>query len=280
MKKRLISIIILVFLTLLVRLPGTAYSQDSENGFSEAYREYNLTVEAYREAHDGYVLARSQYIKFGTLTAQNNAKEATLKMLEERDEVVKKYLIALRDRLRETEGVSESSLQGLTLGLDEEIAWFGDHKERLSTAGTLDDMISDSDDAKTRYGLISPLKYETLTAMSMGKVNDFRDRLSNIFSDTKGKINIIREEEREEYKFSSRKVQIIDRWIFETESKIGRSEEKVDEAVANSEKFGEKTKQDNRVYNRSLDLLGQSQLYLMEASSFVKEIIREIMTAE
>jgi hypothetical protein len=279
MKKVIIYLVIIIGILFLNSL-NIVYSQENDDKFNQAYREYSLVSEDYRKAHDDYVLSRSQYLRFKTLTSQNKAKESTLTMLRSRDEVLIKYLTALKTKAEGEEGIDEGTLQALVLRLNEEIGWFSDHRDRLSSAGTLDDLVTDSENARVRYEAITPFIYEVLVGISTGKVNNFDERLDSIFGDTKDKVNKIKEEDRDAYKFSNRKIQIIDRWIFETESKITRSEEKRGEATEKIGEFGERTVQDVKIYNNILDTLGQSQLYLKEASSFVKEIIREIMTAE
>lgn len=280
MKKRLVSYILLTsFIVSLIYAP-TISSQASDRSFNQAYKEYSVAAEEYRRTHEDYVLARSQYLKFKTLTSKNNAKEVTLKMLESRDEVAKTYLISLKERIKETKGISKGTSEGLIFRIDEELTWFADHKDKLPSAGSLEDLVSDSEEASERYASVTPLIYESLTAISSGRVSHFRERLNNIFSGTRDKVNEIKEEERTDYKFSSRKIQIIDRWIFETENRIARSEEKQAEAETLKAGFGDERKQYASVYNNTLLLLGESQQYLKEASSFVKEIVREIMTAE
>lgn len=280
MKKGKYLLIVVVFVSLLVSSPRQVYSQQVDDVFNQAYKDYSLVIEDYRKAHDEYALSRSQYLRFKTLTSQNKAKESTFKLLQARDEVIIKYLQALKAKAEGEEGISESTLQALVFRFNEEISWFSDHKERVPSAGSLDDLIVDSNNAKERHESIRPFIYEVLVAISTGKVNNFKARLSSIFNDTKDKVNRIKEEDRDDYKFSSRKVQIIDRWVFETEAKTIRSDEKKTEAIEMISEFGGKTSRDAKIYNSILDILGQSQLYLKEASSFNKEIIREIVTAE
>lgn len=251
----------------------------SQTDFANAYKEYTLRVESYKVAHDEYILARSQYLKFKTLTSENNAKEATIRMLEARDEVLIKYLVALKVRIDEIKGTSNETRESLFLRLDEEMKWFLDHKDHLSSAGTLDDLVSDSDKAKKRFESIDPLIYEALSTISSGRLNNLKERLNNIFSDVRNKINEIKEEEREEYKFSTRKIQIIERWISETESRIARGEEKRAEAKTLISGITGKGKSVDR-YNEVLTKLNEGQQYFREASLNVVEIISEIKTAE
>ena len=272
------SLLLTTFLFVVFSSP--AISQGTDNNFDQTYSEYTKKVEEYKRTRDEYVLARSQYLKFKTLTAQNNAKEATKRMLEARDNVVVLYLQSIKAKVNETKGIDDPTEEGLFIRLDEEISWFSDHKAKLSSAGTLDDLVSDSNLAKGRWKSAAPLIYESLAVISSGKINDFQERLTNIFNGVKGKMNEIGKEEREEYKFSSRKIQIIDRWIFETENRITRSEGKQTEALEIISEYAGGKKNEAKLFEDALIILDEAKQYSKEGSSFLKEIIREIKTAE
>lgn len=278
MKKRLFTLTFVAVLTIYLST-SVIYSQGPTE-FDRLYQEYSIKLEEYRRAHDEYILARSQYLKFKTLTSQNTAKEKTVVFLEARDETVISHIKALKERLKETQGIPDATRDGIITRLDDEISWFSDHKSRVSGAGSLDDLVSDSVEAKRRYEQIEPLLYEALSIISSGRVNRFRERLDETFSSVSQKVTQIREEEREEFKFDTRKLEIIDRWIFDTEARIIRSQEKQVEADQLISEFPSLKKKGASNYNEVLEVLAESQQYLKEASLFVKEIIREIKTED
>lgn len=248
--------------------------------FDNAYQQYSLKVEDYRKVHDEYVLARSQYLKFGTLTSTNNAKDTAIVMLQARDDVVISYFKAVKEKVAETQGIPDATRDALNIRIDEETNWFSEHRGRLSSAGSLDDIVTDSDEAKNRFESVDPLIYEALSAIASGKISRFRERLNESFSSVSTKVGEIREDEREDFAFSTRKLELIDRWIFETENRITRSEEKQVDAEEIFAEFSAEKKRNAQTHNEVLSILGESQQYLKEASLFVKEIIREIKTAE
>ena len=284
MKKWYFSFTVLVPLLIGLIFASPAFSQTtSASSFDQTYKDYTLSIEKYRQAHDEYVLTRSQYIKFQTLTSQNNAKQATINMLQARDDVVILYLGSLKARIEETSGIQDATKEGMFFRLEEEINWFTDHRNKIGSAGSLDDLVSDSNKARDRFAEIDPLIYEALSNISGGKVNKFRNRLNDIFNKIREKVNTIKAEDRSEYQFSTRKIEIIDRWVFETENRISRSEEKQQGADELISEFGSGRRGRERGsprYNDVVEKLGESQQFLKEASLFIREIVREIKTAE
>lgn len=248
--------------------------------FERDFQEYTLSLEEYDNAHGAYILARSQFLRFGTLTSRNNAKDATKNMLAARDEVVIRYSTAIGSRLREVSGVNQDTKDRISNELAEEIVWFEDHKNSLEGAGSLEDLFDDSDDARRRFNSLGPVIYEPLAQVPYGRVSRFHERLTENFLAIKDKVNEIRNEEREEYQLSARKLESIDGWIFETEERIVRSEEKlveVGDIVAVIPRQEGMTSSQNR-YNDVVTRSGVILQDLKDASLFIREIVRGVKT--
>src|SRR5690606_24719692 len=125
--------------------------------------------------------------------------------------------------LEATPGISDSVEEGLRIRINTEIDFFRQHTSRLPSTGSLGDLVEDSNEARDRYEIINPLFYETFSVISYGKVNDYHDRLVDIFSASREKFETIRNEEREEYRFDDEKILTIDRWLTESDQRIVRS---------------------------------------------------------
>lgn len=268
--------LLIVFALFLVSI-SRVYSQGpSETDFDRAFKDYSQKLENYNNKHAAYVLARSNYLKFDTLQSKTDAQNATMALLEARDDVLLSYLASLKLKLDE-ESQDDSRIADLRLKIDEEVSWLNDHKSKLSSAGTLEDLVSDSDEEKARYQLTTQsLFYEILTNITYGKVISFRNRESDLLSVLKDRFNQIKEEQ----KFGTTKLQLIDRWLFESEGRLTRANDKLEEADQAISTALEKKNNFSGVYEGAAQILGQSQQYLKEGSSFMKEVIREIKTAE
>lgn len=253
----------------------------AESDFDKAYAAYLQSVDEYNDVHNEYVLRRSQYLNFKTLKSQQDAHDATVRMLKARDKVVIMYLTALKEKLEEAIGVQSARKEGLIIRIDEEISWFNTHSQEVSGAGSLEDLVADSNEAEKQFSFIEPLFYEILSVVAQGKLNDFTERTDELVEAVDSKLEVIRNEDREGFSFSSEKFAVLDRWMFEARNRVARSKEKqitADAAIADYARKKGGAILSN--YNSVSSTLGESQLFLKEANTFLKEIIREIKTAE
>lgn len=243
--------------------------------FPRAYQDYVFTMDVYNSAHSEYLLAKAQYAQAGTLVSQTQAREATVKMLSARDDVVTTYLTAVRMKMVEAEGVSDLTKNGLFTRLDAEIAWFKDHKARLDSAGTLADLSEDSDEARDRYLTTERVAYETLSTVPFGELSLLRAQTNAILSKINDKIFQIRAN-------GDKDTATIERWAIEIENKITRSLDKEIEAQALIPKFVPNSKSKNvdlrQNYNDIIFKLDESRQFLRDATEYMDEIVNEITT--
>jgi hypothetical protein len=265
--KFLVTLLFLLFI-----IPTNIHAQTPSN-YSDAFLQYNLKTEDYNNAHDTYITKRSAYLKFKTLQSEKEAKDATVLMLQTRDDVVIYYLTAVKAKMAETKGIPDAERTANQKIIDDEIAFFKDHKIKIPSAGTLQDLANDSKLAGDRYTLDARnVFYKLLFSISNGKILDLRSRLGDNFTNVKNKVNAIRDETRPEYQFNADKISAIDRFVFESENKLARADEK--ELVAIDTKNLREFTPD--VYNTKLGTLSEMQQLLKEASSFLKEIVNQI----
>lgn len=270
--KRL-ALILPFFLIAAFLFAKPAKSQENQFDFLRAYQDYTYNYGVYRRTHNDYVLAKGQYLSYKTLKSKTNAYDKTLAMLQARDEVIKTYLTALRLKLVETEGVPSLERDALFGRIDTEVAWYEDHRGRLASAGSLEDLVINSEEVEDRYALSEILYYQTLISILAGKENDFRERLMAVISDVKDKVAEIRQNQDK----NTRK---IERWILEAELRLTRSQEKTFEAQGVISDLKERDRDKYKIYNESQEFITESHQYLKEANSFLKEIIDEAKTSD
>ncbi|MCX7928347.1 MAG: hypothetical protein N2558_01515 [Patescibacteria group bacterium] len=243
--------------------------------YKQVLTEYNLSLEKYKKAHEEYLLRRSQYIKFKTLTAQQEAYKATLEMLIARNDVVVNYLNVLRERLFMAEGVSYETKNRLDIAINLEKDWYMKHTEILPSAETLENLVNDSNKAGARYRQTKLLSYEVFYYISDGKIESFRLSLNSVIDKLKNLKGIIKSEERPEYQLDPRKIKNIERFLLESENRMTRASalqlkarEEVDRLTKSQDGLS--------VYNSMVIHLAESQQFFREVGSFLKEVIKEI----
>ncbi|MBN1168512.1 hypothetical protein JXA63_01325 [Candidatus Woesebacteria bacterium] len=248
--------------------------------FDKALQTYLNSVEDYKKEHADYVLAKSQYERYQTLSSQNAAFEETLQMLEARDQVIIDYLISLKEKILMTPSLEENMIDEAIAKLDQSIGWFSDHKTRLPSAGNLQDLSEDSTTASEKYVELMPLIYESLSLPAYGLVTDYESRLENLHTGLKDKLDKINKEEREEYQLNNNKLQLMDKWLLESELRFVRSEEKRVMARQLINDLSNLKKVDYRSFENIITRILESRQHLKDSLNFMNEILREIKTTE
>jgi len=264
-----------LFLIVYLFLPPISFSQDEtpEFDFSRAYQDYLYTYSTYREAHDNYIVAREQYLNYKTLTAKTIAMEQTLDMLQKRDETIRTYLTALRMKMAETTGIADYKQNTIYLKLDSEVGWYIEHRDKLSSAATLEDLLVNSEEAEDRFGKSQLLAYQALGVILEGKENDLINQMDEQIEALKEKTSEIREK-------GDKDTTTAERWLLEAENKLTRGQEKIDQAINLLDEMKPQDRNKAKIYTRSQELFQESHLYLKESNSFLKELIREIKTSD
>ena len=263
----LVSIAVLVFFGVFL-----SFVSAQEFDYSKAYEDFSYNLSLHDQQKSVYQKARSEYLQFDTLTSKETVKEETLKLLLIRDEVVKTYLTSLRMKIRELKGLTDSEKEGYYSRIDEEYKYFEEHKNKLSSAGSLEDLVDDSDEALDRYDRSSKtVIYYSLIGIASGKNSYLRSEIEKQISEIKSKISEIRSN-------GDKDVSSIERSITDLENKISRSKEKDSESLnmVNQIKTTEKDKED--VYNEALLGTQDSFSYIKEVSNHLLEIIKQIKT--
>lgn len=273
--KLFLKFIFSFFLISLFFTPQKLYAQDFT--YQKAYEDYVFTYDVYKKAHADYLLARSQYINAKTLASQTKAQEAGSAMLIDRDNVVITYLTALRLRLSETNGVSNTDKEGLYQRLDSEVLWYQTHRDTISSAASLDDLVADSDAASEHYTTIQGLIYEVLGTIPVGRVETVRTSATSLLGSIKTKTQEIQLN-------GDHDVSGAEHWITETENKLTRSLDKQIEAQKIIFSFQSIPEQEldrknfSKDYSEITSNLQDSVQLINESASYMKEILTEIKT--
>ena len=267
--KKILALLItfLLWTGLIINL---AHAQEFD--FKKAHEDYSYNLSLYDVALNSFQNARARYLQFDTLASKETLQENTFKMLEARDEVVKTFLSMIRMNLRELKGLNDPEKGAYYQGIDQEFAFFEDHKSKLNSAGSLDDLIKDLDEAGDRYKETTEIvMYKTLIGIATGKNQYLRKELQDTINELKSKLIEIRQN-------GDKDVSNIDRSLVDLENKLIRSVDKDNLAkdMVNAIKTTERDKKNK--YNDALSQVQSSFLDLKEVNYFLQEIIRQIKT--
>jgi len=242
--------------------------------YQTAHQSYLSAQEEYSQQHSEYLLAKSQYNQAGTLAAETKAREETAQMLSSRDKVLSTYLETIKARLVETNGLSDTTKNGLISRLDSEINWYQNHSDRVSSAGTLNDLVEDSEEARDHKDqTTTPLVYENLVTIPVTKVSVLRRDASVIISDLKNFLNDVESA-------GNHDVSEADRWMIQIDGKITRSIDKEIDAQNQLQTLQNPDKKTNysSIYDSGIQSITESHQFIKEANTFLGEVIRLIRT--
>ena len=239
--------------------------------FDRAFNDYVYNYNLYRSTHLDYVTTKSEYQTYGTLTSKTKALEATRKMLLQRAKAFETYLTALRMKLKEETGVNTYKQSLYFLKLDDEVTWLKQHQSLLTTPSTIEDLLEESRKLENRYPHTSVINYQALGVILEGKENTLRSETEELIDLVESKIN--------EIKASGEDTQIMERWLIEAKQKVVLSQQKQTEAETLLSSMEPKNTSKAKDYDQARHLLTESNQYLKEAISFLKEIIREVKRA-
>lgn len=244
-----------------------------EFNFSRAYSDYIYNYNLYRQNHTDYLVAKEAFLKYNTLTSKTEALEKTRTMLKNQDEVIKTYLTALRMKLAETSGISNYEQNVLYLKLDSEVVWFTKHQQDLNSAGTLEDLTDSANEGQQQYQKTEVLIYQTLGAILASKEMALREKISQ-------KIKSLKEKTGEIRLNGDKNTAVAERWLLEAENRLTRSQEKQFAAQQILSKIKDRDKNKMTSYNQAQFMMEESHQYLKEANGYLKEVLKEIKSAD
>lgn len=271
--RKMKKLILPLFLSLFFIFSGNSVSAQEELTYERAYSDYTYNLAQYQKAYADYQLARTQFLRSQTLGSQTAAQEATLKMLQSRDEVVKTHLTALRKKISDTEGLSGPERELYFSQIDQEVKWYDTHKTNLPSTGSLDDLVDDSAKAEDRYKSTILVMYNGLAAVSLGKVVNYQDKLTTIIGELKAKISEIRSN-------GDKDTTKTERWVLEVDNRWTRSRDKITESRMLLSKLKSDSRDQLSIFNSAQFKAGEGLQFLKEVDNYLVEIIKELKTAD
>lgn len=143
--RALLSIFAFILLTLFIS--ATPVRAD----YQTAYTDYVFAQSLYRTSYGEYQSAKSTFLTYRTLAAQNEAIAKLKKVLQDRNQVMFTYYDLMGEKLAITDGVTpefKTSFNSIRLS---EQKWLTEHQTKIEAAASLNDLNSVSGEFEGRY---------------------------------------------------------------------------------------------------------------------------------
>ena len=247
--------------------------------FSKVFADYQLKYQEYVLAHDQYILSKKEYEKYLTLSSKEKLQEDISIMLIKRDEVLISYYRSVIAKMDDTlvkmpDDRKNEYIQKFT----DEITWLDEHKKLYQINDSPHTLSIKSEEVDTRFKNFQDEVYKSLYYISRGKIQTYSERYDTLFNDLFNLVEKIKVEQRDAYKLSDSKLEIIYRWFGELGLKNDAYAKLLDQADQNIYKATEKTVLP--AYNNAIKtLLGAMEL-LKDRISYAKEVVNEIKVSE
>ena len=244
---------------------------------SQAVADYVYNYNQYRQADNAYIVAKNEYLTYGTLTAKQKALDATKSMITWRNDVIRTYLIALRQTLLETPGLTPADTESVVGTINTQISWVEGQKAVILSAGTLDDLVKLSQTLENKYPELENTYYTALTTILSGRENienQYITYLTNSINNTITQAGA-----------AGAQTDVLSRWLLEAQTRLDRAGEKHTEALNTLDKITSQNAVFNTsatkasLFNQLQSSLQQENIYLKEAVSYLSETIQEAANA-
>lgn len=241
----------------------------------QASRDYIHHYDLYRQYDAEFKVAKNEYEKFKTLVSQTAALEAVKKMLTQRDEMYRTYLLLLSEKILETERLSDTERSLYQTLIQNELKFLNTHMSTVPSISSIQDANAISADLESHAVVLNKSIRQIILGISLGELR----RLQDQYDTTKAKIQTLYFQNQST--IPTRKQVIIDRWMIQIDNKRTVSQEKFDTAYKKNEVFKAfNDAQIEKVYQEiSSDLSGGKQ-YLIEGISFMKELMEALKYAD
>lgn len=185
-KRQLIIFIATLFFVLNTK---TAIAQTLT--FDKAYQDYLYTRTVYEQSFKDFEASKNAYLGNPTLSLKDEAKQKTLVMLRNRDQLMATYLTSIRTKISEFTSLDSDIKQSILGKIDTEISWYINHKSNYKDDDQSETLFSKSDEAKTQYeNNTTELIREALFDITLGEQQTLRLSQEEVYKNLKDIINV------------------------------------------------------------------------------------------
>ncbi len=248
---------------LLFFLLATPVQADFQTARNDYIYQYNL----YRQAIDNYQVAKSTFLTYRTLTAQQDAQDKLRTAVQTRDNVIGSYYNLLQERLNQTTGVSPQYRNTFNSIKESEKTWLSQHRVKIEAAASLEDLNAAAKEFEDHYPQFDRETKRAIGTILLTKEDNLKKETDRTIDTLTAKLTEIRQ--------SGIDTSFWDRGLINTKNKLGLYTQKYTEAKDTYQPGN--TEEPINIYAGQQRLTEANQ-YLREAVRFLQEIIKTIAT--
>jgi vacuolar-type H+-ATPase subunit E/Vma4 len=235
----------------------------------QAYKDYIYEFDTYRTKNAEFLVAKNEFDKFKSLTSETAALEKSKIMLSQRNQLLRTYLLLLNEKLNETKGMPTTDRNLYQTLIANEVTFLQKQVSLVTSIGSIQDASNVSRELESHYGVLQASMRQTIIGISVGVLLELKSQFDSTLGRTKTLINTNRGV------FLPQKQSTIDRWLLQIDNKISLFSQKIDEILRLNAKFqnSNTTSELDRTFQEEKGHILEAKQYLVEAESFIKEIL-------
>ena len=233
----------------------------------QARQDYLFQFDSYRAKYTDFQVAKNEYAKFNTLTAQATALEKTKTMLAQRDLLLRAYLFLLNEKLNEDAGLNAATKQLYKTLISSEVTFLEGHAQLIPAIGSLEDAVHVSRELESHYRVLQVSIRQILIGLSLGQLSILSTLYDKTLRDAQALVV------RYGNVFTNQKQETVNRWLLQITNKRTLYQQKLQEIMsANAQLQTTNLQELDRQYAEVTKNIGEARQYLLEGASFLTEL--------
>lgn len=236
-----------------------------------AYQDYLYQFDLYRQKYADFQVAKNEYQKFKSLTAQQQLLDNTKAMLAQRDQLLRAYLLFLNEKLNEDQGLSPTSKQLYQTLIANEVKFLNENAALVPSISSLDDAITISGKLESHYQVLQTTIRQIITAVALGKLMVLSRQFDTNAQTAQTLVNT------NTSVFSAEKIATMNRWLLQITNKKTLYQQKIDEINSlNTSLTTADASELDRKFSDITKKVGEARQYLLEGTSYLGELGTEL----
>ncbi|HKB88155.1 MAG TPA: hypothetical protein VKC53_00750 [Patescibacteria group bacterium] len=264
MKKTALFGLVVIFLFFPAKVVAQTFDAN------KAYADYQYQLSIYQEDYSNFQEAKTFYLANPTLQLKEDARQKTLKMLKDRDQLMIVYLTALRIQIVETTGFDDSQKGAIFGKIDSEVDWYKIHIPNYKDSDELVDLFNKADEGRSRNETnTTPIVDEALFDIGLSKEIGIRKDHEQIYSDLKNYIN-------DQVAKGTLKIDPFNRWLNDTDAVLQLLKKNEASGATKIQTIYTQNFGTASTYNEAIQILSASLSPLSQLNNYLTEMLNSI----